>query len=58
MSDAWSVVVTASQPVGSDSSQSVAIRFLMDDAPHNWLVPGRRFELYEGRLLLAEGLVE
>jgi len=57
-SDAWSVVVRASAPVASDSSQPVRVRFLMDNAPHDWLVSGRKFELYEGRLVLAEGVIE
>jgi hypothetical protein len=56
--NAWSVVVSASDPVATDSTQKVRVRFLMDEAPHDWLVAGRRFELYEGRLLLAEGVIE
>lgn len=56
--DAWSVVIESTKPVEPDSTQSVSIRFLMDNAPHDWLVSGKKFELYEGRLLLAEGVVE
>lgn len=56
--DAWSVVVSAADPVTTRSMQDVRIRFLMNEAPDHWLVPGKRFELYEGRLLLAEGVVE
>jgi hypothetical protein len=56
--DAWSVVVSSAEPVAADSTQSVRVRFLMEDAPHDWLISGRRFELYEGRLLLAEGVIE
>lgn len=56
--NAWSVVVSAADPVADDSTQSVRVRFLMEEAPHDWLVSGRKFELYEGRLLLAEGVIE
>lgn len=56
--NAWSLVVQASEPVLPDATQPVRVRFLMDDAPQEWLSSGSRFELYEGRLLLAEGLVE
>lgn len=55
--DAWSLVVSASEPVAPDSTQRVLVRFLMDDAPENWLVPGKKFQLYEGQLLLAEGVI-
>ena len=56
--NAWSLVVRAAGPVLPDATQSVRVRFLMDDAPQEWLSSGNRFELYEGRLLLAEGVVE
>lgn len=56
--DAWSLVVRAVGPVLPDATQPVSVRFLMDDAPQDWLASGSRFELYEGRLLLAEGVVE
>jgi hypothetical protein len=56
--DAWSLVVRAAGPVLPDATQPVRVRFLMDDAPQEWLSSGSRFELYEGRLLLAEGVVE
>ncbi len=51
--------MSASRPVATDSTQDVRVRFLMEEAPHEWLlVSGRRFELYEGRLLLAEGVID
>lgn len=56
--NAWNVVVTSSEPVASDSTQRVRVRFLMDEAPHDWLMSGARFELYEGSLLLAEGVID
>lgn len=56
--EAWSLVVEAVGPVLTDSTQPVRVRFLIDDAPQEWLSSGSKFELYEGRLLLAEGVVE
>lgn len=56
--NAWSLVVEAAGPVQSDATQAVKVRFLMDDAPQEWLSHGSTFELYEGRLLLAEGVIE
>jgi hypothetical protein len=56
--DAWSLVVRAAGPLLQDATQPVVIRFLMDCAPQEWLSSGSKFELYEGRLLLAEGVVE
>ena len=56
--NAWSVVVLASTPVAPDSTQDVRVRFLMDNAPHEWLLSGRRFELHEGPLVVAEGTIE
>jgi hypothetical protein len=56
--DAWSLVMRAAGPVLQDATQPVRVRFLMDDAPQEWLSSGSTFELYEGRLSLAEGVVE
>lgn len=56
--DAWSVVVTASSAVTAAGTQDVRVRFLMENGPDAWLTPGRQFSLFEGRLLLAEGVIE
>jgi hypothetical protein len=56
--DAWSLVVSAKMPVQDGFEQAVKVRFLMDEAPQSWLVPGKKFELYEGELLLAKGVIE
>ena len=58
MKDAWSVVVSASSSVTADATQDVRVRFLMDNGPDAWLTTGRQFSLFEGRLLLAEGVIE
>ncbi len=57
-SEAWSLVVQAATPVESDGTQLVRVRFFVDEAPHHWLTRGSKFELYEGLLMLADGVVE
>jgi hypothetical protein len=56
--NAWSLFVVATAPVQPDAAQRVSIRFLMADAPQEWLRSGSRFQLYEGKLLLADGVIE
>lgn len=55
---AWSLVVEADSPVAADQSQAVRIRFFAEEAPHHWLESGERFELYEGNLRFAAGIVD
>jgi hypothetical protein len=57
-SNAWSLVVESDKAMSADGSQVVNVGFLMPDGPRQWLSPGQRFSLYEGKLLLAEGVVE
>lgn len=57
-SDAWSLVVQSDEAISADGSQTVLVHFLMPEGPRQWLSPGRRFSLFEGRLLLAEGVIE
>jgi hypothetical protein len=46
---AWSVVVDFPQPPSVQGNPSSGVAsFLMDTAPKSRLVPGARFELYEG----------
>ena len=52
---AWSVVCRFDEPPAEQGSPSVArVRFMVDGAPHERLVPGRRFGLYEGPTRVAE----
>ena len=52
---AWSIVCRFAEPPAEQGSPSVArVRFMVDAAPHERLVPGRRFGLYEGRRQVAE----
>jgi hypothetical protein len=55
--NAWSLVIQSEAPARSDGTQPVRVWFLVPDAPHEWLVPGRGFVLYEGSVQIAEGTV-
>jgi hypothetical protein len=56
--EAWSVVVEFIRPYGTGGDAVWAkVRFLADGAPAEWLVPGARFELCEGRRVVAKGVV-
>ena len=56
--NAWSLVVETMSPPDPSGTQAVQIRFLMEDAPIEWLAPGGKFSLFEGTLWLADGVVE
>jgi hypothetical protein len=50
--EAWSVIATFSNP--SQAIEHIAeIEFLAESPPHERLIPGGRFELYEGARLVA-----
>jgi hypothetical protein len=52
---AWSVVLKFEEsPAKQGSPSSARLGFLADDAPAEWLQPGRKFELYEGRQKVAD----
>lgn len=57
-SNAWSLVVDVEGIPDSQSRQLATVKFLMPDAPHDWLSEGKRFTLFEGRLPLAEGEIK
>lgn len=52
-SDAWSVVLNIHGDVSAEPCRADA-RFLMDNAPHDRLKPGTRFELLEGNRVTAQ----
>ncbi|MHB1422454.1 MAG: hypothetical protein ACYC3I_04495 [Gemmataceae bacterium] len=53
----WSLVVDRmSQPLGS-ADWIAEVRFLVDEAPHELLLLGARFELYEGKKCVARGVI-
>ena len=52
---AWSIVLEFDRsPAEQGSPSSARARFLVDEAPQDWLQPGRKFELYEGRRKVAD----
>ena len=55
--DAWSLIITTAGTPDAKGQQFATARFLVPDAPHEWLSVGKRFTLFEGKPI-AEGLVE
>ena len=54
--EAWSVVIRFDQPPPEQASRTTSrgrIQFLVDEAPHERLRPGAKFELYEGPFHVA-----
>jgi hypothetical protein len=52
--DIWSVVCRFPVPPAEQGNPSVArVQFLVAEAPHEWLTPGARFELWEGPTAVA-----
>ena len=56
--DAWSLIIELEGIPNKDGRQNGLARFLMPSAPHNWLVVGAHFTIFEGELALANGKVE
>jgi hypothetical protein len=56
--NAWSLTVITEGDVDAQGRQSAEVKFLVPEAPHDWLSIGKRFTLFEGELALAEGIVE
>lgn len=56
-SNAWSLTITTEGVPDAEGQQVGTARFLMPEAPHDWLSVGRRFTLFTSEPL-AEGLVE
>ena len=55
--NSWSLVLDMLDAPGPDLRQRAAVRFLVDCAPENWLVPGARFALFEGKRRVADGVI-
>jgi hypothetical protein len=53
----WSLVVDFEKTFGDGLFTYATIRFLVPEAPHDLLADGARFELHEGRRLVATGVV-
>jgi len=53
--EAWSILIEFDRSPAEQGNPSEGIaRFLVDDAPHQRLVPGVTFELYEGQSKVAK----
>ena len=57
-SNAWSLVINTEGTLDARGNQMATAKFLVADAPHEWLAAGRRFTLFEGNLALADGVVK
>ena len=55
--EAWSLVINTEGVPNERGEQSASAKFLMENAPQDWLSVGKRFTLYEN-IPLAEGVVE
>jgi hypothetical protein len=53
----WSVRIIASKELRGDEVIDATIRFVVPEAPQNLLSEGERFELLEGRRVVAKGVV-
>jgi hypothetical protein len=53
----WSLVVEFERSFGNGFFTYAGVRFLAPEAPHDLLADGARFELHEGRRLVAIGII-
>lgn len=57
LKEAWSLVLEFSGSPDESLCMTTDVRFLSEDGPMRLLHPGSKFELYEGRRLVARGEV-
>jgi hypothetical protein len=55
--EAWSLIIEFDELSEERPCMITEVRFLVEDAPSHLLYPGSKFELYEGRKLVAKGEV-
>lgn len=55
---AWTLVLRLERAYGEGRYWLADVQFLVPEAPHHLLKDGARFELYEGRKMVATGLVQ
>ena len=55
--EAWSIVLTITDPAEADGAMVARIRLLSEEAPAELLAAGSRFELFEGARRVATGEV-
>jgi hypothetical protein len=54
---AWSLVVNLVSRPAASTDWIAEVRFLVGEAPQEWLAEGARFELYEGKKCVGQGTV-
>lgn len=57
LKEAWSLILESQGRPDQEMTQLVKVRFLSEEAPLDWLAPGKKFALYEGSRKVAEGIV-
>jgi hypothetical protein len=58
MSEPWSLIVEAPEPLDRAGTVTVTVRFLAPEhAPGHYLTPGTHFQLLEGRRKVAAGKI-
>ena len=55
--EAWSLYISKVLELQCDGKMEAEIKFLMPNAPMHLLSPGSEFELLEGDILVAKGVV-
>jgi hypothetical protein len=58
LSEAWDLLVHKVDGIGDSDKWIADVRFRVGNAPHEWLVDGAEFELYEGKRCVARGRIE
>jgi hypothetical protein len=58
LDDAWSLVVEVEGIPDALGNQIGNARFLVPNAPHDWLSVGKKFTLFEGNLAVATGEIQ
>lgn len=56
--NSWSLKIETIGNADDSGLQNGVARFLMDNAPNEWLFVGQKFTLYQGYLAIADGLIE
>lgn len=54
----WSLVIETLDSMPFSGNDEVRVRFLVNDAPHHWLVSGVRFRMFEGTRETVVGVVQ
>lgn len=55
--EAWSIMLEFNEEPDEDGIHYAEIHFLVENAPHEILYEGSKFDLFEGYKLVAKGIV-